>query len=367
MTAAVEDDIAALDRELDRDLEEGRRARGLGKAGIVVVGVVVLVVATLLSLQIGGGGVTPRISAEAIWAHLTGADPANPDQLRLWTTVWELRIPRAALALLAGAALAIAGVLFQGLLRNPLVSPFTLGIAPAAAFGAAVAILFVGAGSTSGTPLVVGALVAGLACASVVLGLAATKKMQPTTLILLGIALTQLFTALTAGLQYIANQEALAAIVRWTWGTVNGATWFQVISLAVVLAVTIPVVQARSSAVNAIAFAGDDAARSLGVPVTRVRLELIFLAVLVTSVTISFTGIIGFVGLVGPHIARLIIGSNHRYLLPFSAAVGGLLLVVADAVGRVVLAPALVPVGIVDALIGAPVFLYLILARRRSF
>jgi iron complex transport system permease protein len=281
--------------------------------------------------------------------------------------VWELRMPRAGLALLGGAALAIAGVLFQGLLRNPLVSPFTLGIAPAAAFGAALALLFVqGQGASSGGALVVGALVSGLLCAAVVLGLAGVKRMQPTTLILLGIALTQLFTALTAGLQYIANEETLAAIVRWTWGTVNGAVWYQVTTLAVLLVVVVPYVQWRSAAVNAIAFAGDDAARSLGVPVGRVRVELIVVAVLVTAVTISFTGIIGFVGLVGPHIARLVIGADHRFLLPFSALVGGLLLVV-DAVGRVVLAPAVVPAGIVDALVGAPVFLYLILARKRSF
>ena len=359
----------ALD-QADREVEQERRPRGNGAAPYVKIGVVAMITlaVTVVTLQIGAGGITPSDAVQAIWAKLTGAVPADPAQARLYTTVWELRVPRAGLALLGGAALAIAGVLFQGLLRNPLVSPFTLGIAPAAAFGASLSILFFGSAgaAASGSALVGGALVTGLLCAAVVLGLAATKRMQPTTLILLGIALTQLFTALTAALQYIANEETLAAIVRWTWGTVNNALWYQVIVLGVVLAVAVPYVQFRSSAVNAIAFAGDDAARSLGVPVTRIRLELIAVAVLITSITISFTGIIGFIGLVGPHIARLVIGANHRFLLPFAALTGGLLLVVADAVGRVVLAPALVPAGIVDALIGAPVFLYLILARRRS-
>src|SRR5690606_23121361 len=342
--------------------------RGLGKVLVLTGSLVVTLVVTLLTLQIGAGGVTAPAVVDALVARATGTVPADAQELRLFATVWELRMPRAGLALLGGAALAIAGVLFQGLLRNPLVSPFTLGIAPAAAFGAALALLFVqGQGASSGGALVVGALVSGLLCAAVVLGLAGVKRMQPTTLILLGIALTQLFTALTAGLQYIANEETLAAIVRWTWGTVNGAVWYQVTTLAVLLVVVVPYVQWRSAAVNAIAFAGDDAARSLGVPVGRVRVELIVVAVLVTAVTISFTGIIGFVGLVGPHIARLVIGADHRFLLPFSALVGGLLLVVADAVGRVVLAPAVVPAGIVDALVGAPVFLYLILARKRSF
>lgn len=365
---ALDDAETATIAEIERGLSTAGRRRGLGKVLVLTGSLVVTLVVTLLTLQIGAGGVTAPAVVDALVARATGTVPADAQELRLFTTVWELRMPRAGLALLGGAALAIAGVLFQGLLRNPLVSPFTLGIAPAAAFGAALALLFVqGQGASSGGALVVGALVSGLLCAAVVLGLAGVKRMQPTTLILLGIALTQLFTALTAGLQYIANEETLAAIVRWTWGTVNGAVWYQVTTLAVLLVVVVPYVQWRSAAVNAIAFAGDDAARSLGVPVGRVRVELIVVAVLVTAVTISFTGIIGFVGLVGPHIARLVIGADHRFLLPFSALVGGLLLVVADAVGRVVLAPAVVPAGIVDALVGAPVFLYLILARKRSF
>ncbi|MFI2704421.1 FecCD family ABC transporter permease [Cellulosimicrobium composti] len=365
---ALDDAETATIAEIERGLSTAGRRRGLGKVLVLTGSLVVTLVVTLLTLQIGAGGVTAPAVVDALVARATGTVPADAQELRLFTTVWELRMPRAGLALLGGAALAIAGVLFQGLLRNPLVSPFTLGIAPAAAFGAALALLFVqGQGASSGGALVVGALVSGLLYAAVVLGLAGVKRMQPTTLILLGIALTQLFTALTAGLQYIANEETLAAIVRWTWGTVNGAVWYQVTTLAVLLVVVVPYVQWRSAAVNAIAFAGDDAARSLGVPVGRVRVELIVVAVLVTAVTISFTGIIGFVGLVGPHIARLVIGADHRFLLPFSALVGGLLLVVADAVGRVVLAPAVVPAGIVDALVGAPVFLYLILARKRSF
>ena len=146
----------------------------------------------------------------------------------------------------------------------------------------------------------------------------------------------------------------------------NGALWSQVLIVSALFFAVYPFVQRKSGSLNAIAFAGDDAAKSLGVPVTSTRLSLIGLAVVLTAVTISFTGIIGFVGLVAPHIARLLIGSNHRFLLPFSAIIGGLLLVVADSVGRTVLNPAVIPVGIVDALIGAPVFLYLILAKRRA-
>ena len=367
MSEAVLDEARADSAEDDRAIASRVRRRYTGQYLLLAAGLASTLALGVYALQIGAGGIDLQTTLGAIWSQITGAVPADGETARRYLMVWELRVPRVALAVLGGAALAIAGVLFQGLLRNPLVSPFTLGIAPAAAFGAALAILFFGTSGSSGLPLVLGALTSALICTVIVLSLASTKRMEATTLILLGMALTQLFTALTAGLQYFADEETLASIVRWTWGSVNGSVWYQVITLLVVLAIALPYIQFRSGAVNAIAFAGDDAARSLGVPVSRVRLEVIFVAVLITAVTISFTGIIGFVGLVGPHIARLLIGANHRFLIPFSAFVGALLLVVSDAVGRVVIDPAVVPVGIVDALIGAPIFLYLILSRKRSF
>ncbi|WP_202916785.1 iron chelate uptake ABC transporter family permease subunit [Rhodococcus sp. YH1] len=326
-------------------------------------------VVLLWALTFGGSAVDIGDALGALQAKLTFTPPADAATARTYLQVWELRVPRVLLSLVAGAALAIAGVLFQGLLRNPLVSPYTLGIAPAAAFGASYAIVFIGAetgGLSSSAWVVVGALTVSVASSVFVLALAATKRSDPSTLILLGIAVTQFFTAATSALQFTADQETLALIVQWTWGSVNGAVWSQVLMVAALFLAVYPFVQRKSGALNAIAFAGDDAAKSLGVPVTSTRLSLIGLAVVLTAVTISFTGIIGFVGLVAPHIARLLIGSNHRFLLPFSAVVGGLLLVVADSVGRTVLNPAVIPVGIVDALIGAPVFLYLILAKRRA-
>lgn len=358
-----------------RPLRERVRSRTLvhtdrGRALVIGVGTVVVLLVAVVALTVGGAGIGLGDALTALGRKATGTVPADPDGQRILLQVWDLRVPRVLLALLAGAALAVAGVLFQGLLRNPLVSPYTLGIAPAAAFGAAFAILFVGPrdlGSSGGVGwVVVGALTVALLSSVLVLLLGAVKRGDPATLILLGIAVTQFFTAATSALQYTADQETLALIIQWTWGSVNGAEWFQVGVVALLVAIVFPLVQRQAGNVNAIAFAGDDAATSLGVPVARVRLGLIFTAVVITAVTIAFTGIIGFVGLVGPHIARLLIGGNHRFLLPFSMLTGGLLLVVADSVGRVALEPAVVPVGIVDALVGAPIFLYLILARRRA-
>lgn len=295
-----------------------------------------------------------------------GGELARDDQ-RVANVLLHLRLPRVLLAILAGALLSLAGAAMQGLLRNPLVSPYTLGLSPAAAFGAALAILVAqGSGTAVGPYISLSAIFFSLLCSLVVLGLASAKSMNITVLVLLGTALTSIFTALTAGLQYIANDEAIAAIARWTFGSVNEARWSHVgVLLATALAVT-PVFVLRAGAVNSLAFAGDDTARSLGVNVGVLRVTLIFLAVTSSSLVVSFIGVVGFVGLVGPHIARLIVGSDHRYLFPFSMVSGGFLLLFADTLGRLVLPPRVIPVGIVVALVGAPLFIYLILRKRNA-
>jgi iron complex transport system permease protein len=289
------------------------------------------------------------------------------DEQRVANVLLHLRLPRVLLAIFAGALLSLAGAAMQGLLRNPLVSPYTLGLSPAAGFGAALAILLSqSAGTAAGPYISLSAIFFSLLCSLVVLGLASTKSMNITVLILLGTALTSIFTALTAGLQYIANDEAIAAIARWTFGSVNEARWSHVVVLLVTLVVIAPYFMLRAGAVNSLAFAGDDTAKSLGVNVGVLRVSLIFLAVTGSSLVVSFIGVVGFVGLVGPHIARLIVGSDHRYLFPFSMVTGGFLLLLADTLGRLVLPPRVIPVGIVVALVGAPLFIYLILRKRNA-
>lgn len=209
------------------------------------------------------------------------------------------------------------------------------------------------------------ALAAGALCAFFVLGIAATRRMSPIVVILLGVALTQLFDAMTHSLQFVADEQTLQSIVRWAFGSVNGAQWGQVGAVGATLLVALPLVLWKAVDLNAIAFAGDEGAQSLGVNVSRTRLLLSAVAVVLAAVTVAFTGVIGFVSLVGPHIARMLIGSDHRYLLPFSAVTGALLVLLADVVGRTILAPVVVPVGIVIAFIGAPVFIHLILSRRQ--
>ncbi|MFC5209169.1 FecCD family ABC transporter permease [Pseudonocardia sulfidoxydans] len=345
------------------------RPAGRWRLLVLLAAVVALGVLVVASVALGSSGVGFADAAWAIGARILGSD-VTPDGERVQAVVWGLRLPRVVLAVLGGAALSVAGVVMQGMLRNPMVSPFTLGISSAAAFGASVVILFGGAASAGGRtdPLVVaGALIASAGCAALLLGLSWIRRAAAVTLILVGMALNYLFSAVTAALQYVATDQQLAQIVRWTFGSVNEADWTQVAVVGCVAAVAFPLVMARAGALDAVAFAGDDAARGLGVDVTGLRIVGSITAVALAAVVVSFTGVIAFVGLVGPHIARLIIGAGHRYLVPFAAVSGALLLLAADTVGRTVFAPVVIPVGIVVSFLGAPLFLNLVLARKRSF
>ncbi|GAA1176334.1 iron ABC transporter permease [Ornithinimicrobium humiphilum] len=339
--------------------------RETGKLLVLLAGVLVSALALVVSVTVGTVGIGFADVVEAIRLRIFGGTLAA-DFAQSYAVITELRLPRVLLAFAAGAGLSVAGVLMQGLLRNPLVSPFTLGVSPAAAFGAALVITLSGSNSLPPWATIAGALVSSLTVSALVLALASVRRMAVATLLLMGIALTQIFEALTSALQFTANENTLQAIVRWTFGSVNDATWSDVRIVGAVVLVALPLTLWFAKDLNAVAFAGDDAARSFGVNVGVLRVGLIGLAVVLAAVVVSFCGIIGFVGLVGPHIARLVIGADHRHLLPFAALSGGLLLLVADAVGRTVIAPAVVPVGIVVAFIGGPMFVYLILTRKNS-
>ena len=277
-------------------------------------------------------------------------------------------MPRTAMALVCGAGLSMAGVAMQGITRNPLVSPYTLGVSPAAAFGASLAILFgwVHLPGWGAVLTVAAAFAAAMACAAVVLGLASMRSISPVVLVLAGVGLTYLFGALTASVQFVASDQQLAAIVHWTFGSLNGRTWPEVAVAGGAWLLVLPVLWLQAPALNALAGGGDDVARTLGFAVTRVRVSVTLAAVFSAAAIVSFTGVIGFVGLVAPHIARLVIGGDHRWLLPFSALAGALLVLGADLIGRLAFAPVVVPVGIVVAFVGVPLFLHLLLTRRHE-
>jgi iron complex transport system permease protein len=282
------------------------------------------------------------------------------------TIVWGLRLDRILMGILSGMGLAIAGAAMQGILKNPLASEFTLGVSSAAGFGAALAIVL-GAGFVGGEYLIIGnAFIFTLIASFTVYGLAKYRGITPETLILAGIAIMYLFSAMTSFLQYVGHAEQVQEVVFWMMGSLGKSSWEKAGIISAILAVCLPYLIIKSWDINAMG-AGDETAKSLGVNVERTRVISMVLVSLITASIICFTGTIGFVGLVAPHITRMVIGGDHRFLLPGSALVGALLLLGADTLARTILAPVILPVGIMTSFLGVPFFVYLFMKRRKVF
>ncbi|WIV67227.1 FecCD family ABC transporter permease [Natrialbaceae archaeon AArc-T1-2] len=276
--------------------------------------------------------------------------------------IWHVRIPRVLAATVAGGGLGVAGAAMQSVLRNPLGAPFTLGISHAAAFGAAITIA-VGTAGLEGSVLTVsvqtiGAFVGAMTATAAILLLVTYRDATPETLILTGVAIGSLFNAGLATIQYFATDAQVAEIVYWTFGDVSRAAWDEIAVMIVVFVLGLAYFVYNGWNYDVLD-AGTETALSLGVDVESLRIRGMIVASLLTAVMISFVGIIGFVGLVAPHIVRMTIGGTERFLLPASALVGAALLVAADAFARTIISPIVLPVGIVTSFLGAPLFLYL--------
>lgn len=335
---------------------------------LVAVTASLLLATVLLAVGLGVESLSIGQTLRAILAPWLPAPALHDLDSTQIAVVQELRLPRVLMGVICGAGLAMAGVAMQGITRNPLVSPYTLGISPAAALGASLAILLGWNASPGVGPYLMVAMAFACAalCAAVVLGLAAVRGVNAVVLVLGGVGLTYLFSAMTATVQFVASEAQLASIVHWTFGSLNGRRWEEVAIAGGIWLLCAPLLLVHAGALNAFASGGDDVAASLGHAVQRTRVLVSLAAVLGSAAIVSFTGVIGFVGLVAPHIARLLIGGDHRVLLPFAAVLGALLVVGADLVGRIAFAPVMVPVGIVVAYLGVPLFLHLLLSRRQE-
>jgi iron complex transport system permease protein len=289
--------------------------------------------------------------------------------------IWNIRLPQALTAIVAGIGLAVSGVAMQSILRNPLGSPYTLGISNAAAFGAAFSVIVLGAGtmhSTGADAVIINnpyittivAFVFSLLATGVILAISRIRGTSPEVMVLAGVALGSLFTAGTMFLQYFADDVQLAAVVFWTFGDVGRADWSELILISLVTAFATLYFYFNRWNYNAID-AGDETAKGLGVKVEQVRLVGMLIASLVTAIIIAFLGVIGFVGLVCPHMVRRLIGDDHRFLIPASCIAGAVLLLASDTAARLLLAPYILPVAILTAFMGAPVFIYLLLRGYR--
>lgn len=278
-----------------------------------------------------------------------------------------LRLPRICLALVAGAGLAGAGAIMQSITRNYLVSPFTLGISSAAAFGAALYIVLLSAAeTTSEYGMIFCAFCASVLCGILVYMIAQRLGLRPTSLVLIGIALNYFFSASTSVLEFFAQEHKLENVVQWTFGTLNRASWSSVgVTVGVVVIGVLLLLWYRLQ-FNAIAANDDESVRSLGVNPLRLRSIGGMISIFITATIISFTGVIGFIGLIAPHMARLLVGNDHRFYLPAACILGAFLLLVADTAGRFILSPVTIPVGIVISFLGVPLFIYLILLKGKN-
>ncbi|HJJ28373.1 MAG TPA: iron ABC transporter permease [Methanocorpusculum sp.] len=339
------------------------------KKALILGGIVALVVVFLLSISVGAVFIPLPDVLATIFSGPGGGGMYDK-------ILWNIRIPQALTAIAAGIGLAAAGVAMQSVLRNPLASPFTLGLSNAAAFGAAVGILIFGAGATGSSianavtvnnPYLttICAFVFSMLTAGVILLIAKIRSASPETMILAGVAVSSLFSAGLMAIQYFVDDTRLASIVYWQFGDAGRADWLELGIIAAVVAVcTIYFIWKRWD-YNAVD-AGEETAQGLGVNVSRTRIAGMIAASLISATIVAFLGIIGFVGLVCPHMMRRIVGDDHRFLIPATVVCGALLLLLADTVARVIIAPEVLPVAVLTSFLGAPVFIYLIIKRRRA-
>lgn len=342
--------------------------RAFIKIAVLFFSLLILGGLMIFSIVIGTADVTPIQVSKSLFNGILGVWPTEPSALRHQKIILTMRLPRVLLGLLGGMSLSISGTVMQGITRNPLVSPFTIGLSSAAAFGASLSIIL-GVGFYPHTPMgiVLNAFLMCMACATLVYSISQKMELNPEALILTGVALNYLFRALTSTLQFMANENSLSNSIHWAFGSLNNASWVQAIVLLVVFLICFVLLMFKSLSLNAMASGQDEFVKSLGIHPGRTRKYIGFLAVILTATVISFTGIIGFVGLVSPHIARMLIGNDHRFLIPASGILGGILLLLADTIGRTLLSPVVIPVGIVVSYIGVPLFVNLLLARRKAY
>lgn len=327
-----------------------RRAgrRGLALKTGALLGLLALTV--LLAVGLGSVPITPAQTLRAVWQGISGQPLAGAGVI-----VWQLRLPRVVLGVLVGASLAVCGGAYQGVFRNPLADPYLMGVASGAYLGVTLAIV----GGLAGALMPLAAMTSALLSVLATLALARQGRTLPTArLILAGVVVGSVLTALSTFL-LLSGQDRIRQVFTSTLGNLAFGSWPDI---RTVLAYELPALGALlllGRALNTLAL-GDATARSLGVPVERLRLLVIVASSVATAVAVSYAGIIGFVGLITPHLVRRLWGADHRVLLPVSAVAGATLLVLADLLARTLTRPAELPVGVVTTLLGGPFFLFLL-------
>jgi len=330
----------------------------------------------LLGLSVGPVSINAQQLLHLLPSLLTDAAIDDPSLAGLQIIITDIRLPRTLLAWLVGAGLAISGAAMQGLFRNPLADPSIIGVTSGASLGASIAVVVIanGIGGVEQwgglSVLVMGAFIGGLLAVLIVYRLSTASSDGVTsnstsvaTMLLVGIAITALAGAGNSLLAYIADNDTMRSMSLWSMGGLDAASELRVILAASIIVPAIFLLMCFSRQLDAMLL-GESEARHLGVDVQHVKWALIVIVAIAVASSVALAGVIGFVGLVVPHMLRMLIGPSHRRLLPYSALAGGLMLVMADIVARVIVSPAEMPVGVITAILGAPLFIILLRQRR---
>jgi len=357
---------------------------------LIAVLLLLVVAAAILSAGIGTVSISPEDTVLAV-AHAGAVSIQNflhtylpsvgswydaipfnvpaPSDPQAELIVVNFRLPRIFLAILTGISLAVAGAVMQGLLRNPLVSPFTLGLSSAASFGAAIAIVIgpvvLGGLLAIGNDsfIVIMAFVFGWLSMLLVYAISRARGVNQATLVLSGVVIGYIFSAGITALQYISSNEKLRDLMVWLMGGMWGASWGAVLLLIPLTLIPLILLERMAWDLNALS-AGDDVAKNLGINVNRLRLSGLMISTFAASCCLAFTGVIGFIGLMAPHICRMLIGNDHRYLIPCAGLLGAAILLVSDTAARTIMSPVEIPVGVIMYVIGGVFFLFLIMRAR---
>lgn len=310
-----------------------------------------LLLAVLLSLRAG--------SYETPVGELIKGIFGRSSDKKINLVVQNNRLPRILTAILAGSGLGLAGCILQAVLRNPLASASTLGVSQGATFGAAFAIVVLGLGATDRFGIPLCAFVGSIAVALVILGLSKFRQISPEGIVLAGVAISSMFSGATTLIQYFADEVQLSTLVFWTFGDLGSTDWQDLGGMGIVVGVLCVYCVMHRWDYNAL-LSGEETAISLGINVKRLTLAGMVLCCLCSSVVVSNVGLISFIGLVAPHIVRMVVGNNHVYLIPGSVLGGAALLLLGDLFARTVISPVILPIGAITSFLGGPLFLYLL-------
>ncbi len=280
--------------------------------------------------------------------------------------IWNLRLPRVLLGAIIGASLSVAGAAFQGMFKNPMADPYVIGISSGAALGAALAIVLkIEVNLLTLSSITIFAFIGALIAVFTVYNIARVKNKVPvTTLLLAGVAVGQFLTAIMSFMMILSEKD-MVRITYWTLGSLSGKGWDPVLGIALPSIICMIVISFFARDLN-ILLTGEESAQSLGVDVEKTKTYILILGTFITAIAVSVSGIIGFVGLIIPHIVRLLIGPDHRILIPASALLGSIFMIFADTIARTLISPIEIPVGIITALFGGPFFIYLLRSKKKS-